>query len=195
MKKITFILFILIINIYYPYSQEIKKYYPVKATIIKNDTIPIIILPKIDIVSTPIIRNKREWRRYIRLVRNVKKVYPYAKLASIKLQEYDVLLKNAKNEKQRRKLMRKAEKEIEDRYGNELRKLTFSQGKILMKLLDRETQHTSYELVEDLRGKFVVFFWQGIARIFGYNLKIKYDPLKKDKDIELIVLMIERGKI
>lgn len=195
MKKITFILFILIINIYYSYSQEIKKHYPVKAKIINNDTIPIIILPKIDIVSTPIIRNKREWRRYIRLVRNVKKVYPYAKLASIKLQEYDVLLKNAKNEKQKRKLMRKAEKEIEDRYGNELRKLTFSQGKILMKLLDRETQHTSYELVEDLRGKFAVFFWQGIARIFGYNLKVKYDPLKKDKDIELIVLMIERGTI
>lgn len=195
MKNFLLIIFSLIFSFYNSYSQEIIKLYPVKAIIIKNDTLPIINLQKIEIISSPIIKNKKKWRRYTRLVRNVKKVYPYAKLAGIKLQEYNVLLKNAENEKQRRKLMKKAEKELEEKYGRELRKLTFSQGKILMKLLDRETKHTSYELVKDLRGKFVVFFWQGFARIFGYNLKAKYDPLNKDKDIELIVLMIERGKI
>lgn len=195
MKKITFILFLLIINICFASAQEVKKYYTVKAKIHNQDTLRIINLERFNVVSTPLIRNKKQWRRYVRLVRNVKKVYPYAKLASLKLEEYSVLLRDAKTEKQRRKLMKKAEKEINDNYGGELRKLNFTQGKILMKLLDRETQHTSYELVKELRGKFSVFLWQGLARLFGYNLKVKYDPLDKDKDIELIVLMIERGTI
>ncbi|RLD53296.1 MAG: DUF4294 domain-containing protein, partial [Bacteroidetes bacterium] len=64
-----------------------------------------------------------------------------------------------------------------------------------IKLVDRETGESSYALVQELRGKFTAFFWQTFARLFGYNLKIKYDPLGEDKDIENIVVMIEQGLI
>ena len=91
--------------------------------------------------------------------------------------------------------MKTAEKEIKEEYGEELKDLTFSQGKILIKLLDRETGNTSFELVQDLRGKFTAFWYQAFARIWGYNLKVKYDPEGEDKEIEDIVVMIENGSI
>jgi hypothetical protein len=91
--------------------------------------------------------------------------------------------------------MKQAEEEIEAEYGQELRDLTISQGKILIKLIDRETGNSSYDLVADLRGEFRAVFYQAFARIFGYNLKIKYDPEGEDKDIELIVRMIENGQL
>jgi len=73
--------------------------------------------------------------------------------------------------------------------------MTFSQGKILIKLVDRETGNSSYELVKELRGAFSAFFYQAFARIFGFNLKIKYDPEGEDREIETIVKMIETGQI
>ena len=134
-------------------------------------------------------------KQLTKLIYNVKKVYPYAKLAGIQLRRYDKMLSEAKNDKESRKLMKQAEKEINEQYGGELKDLTFSQGKILIKLIDRETGETSYNLVSDLRGNFTAFFYQAFARIWGYNLKVKYDPEGEDKQIEAIVKMIERGQI
>jgi len=91
--------------------------------------------------------------------------------------------------------MKRAEKEINKEYGGELKDLTFSQGKILIKLIDRETGETSYDLVQTLRGKFTAFFYQTFARIWGYNLKVRYDPLGEDRQIEAIVRMIELGQL
>ena len=73
--------------------------------------------------------------------------------------------------------------------------MTISQGKILIKLIDRETGNSSYDLVADFRGQFRAVFYQTFARIFGYNLKIKYDPLGEDREIEIIVRMIESGQL
>ena len=91
--------------------------------------------------------------------------------------------------------MRKAEKEINEEFGGDLRDLTFTQGKILLKLIDRETGNTSYDLVKELRGGFTAFFYQGFARIWGYNLKSDYDPKDEDELIETIVTLIERGQL
>ncbi|HKK10421.1 MAG TPA: DUF4294 domain-containing protein [Bacteroidales bacterium] len=134
-------------------------------------------------------------RKTRRLIRNVKKAYPYARLASIKLHAYNEKLKAANTDRERRRLMRKAEKELKEQYGDDLKKLTFTQGHILLKLIDRETGETSYELVEELRGKFTAFFWQSFARIFGFNMKRDYDPDGEDKRIEQIVLLIENGQL
>ena len=194
MKKLIFILTFLIIVSNQGFSQETNRIV-VFARIIDGDTVPIIALPEINVYSFKIIKSKRKARQLSRLIKNVKKVYPYAKLAGIKLQEYNEIFLTMSSEKEKRKLMRQIEKELKDEFGDELRSLTFSQGKILIKLIDRETGNSSFELVQELRGKFIAFFWQTFARIFGYNLKVKYDPEGKDRNIEIIVLMIENGSI
>ena len=116
------------------YSQKIIV---LGAEIVNGDTIPHINLKEVEIYTLRIPKTYRGRRRLTRLVNNVKKVYPYAKLAGIKLRQYDHVLQQAKNNRERKKLMKKVEKEINQEYGGELKDLTFSQGKILLKLIDR----------------------------------------------------------
>ncbi|MCX6180854.1 MAG: DUF4294 domain-containing protein [Bacteroidetes bacterium] len=136
-----------------------------------------------------------QYREQQRLQKYVKKVYPYALLASQKLKEYEKDLAAAKNDYERRKIMKKVEKALVDQYGDELKNLTINQGKILLKLIDRETGHSSYELVSEMRGSFPAACWQGLASLFGQNLKSTYDAYGEDKDIEQIVKKIQRGQI
>ncbi|MCF8296612.1 MAG: DUF4294 domain-containing protein [Saprospiraceae bacterium] len=194
MKKYIFILVPLIFLFRLSYSQHPNRVVA-QAVIVDGDTIPMIHLSEVTIFSPLVFKNKREARQFTRLVRYVKKVYPYAKIAGAKFNEYNTLLTQATTEKEKRRLMKQAEKDIKAEFEGELKKLTFSQGKILIKLIDRETQFTSYELVKELRGTVMATFWQGLARIFGYNLKVEYDPDGKDKQIELIVRMIEAGAL
>lgn len=194
MKRNFFILIFCVFLLQTSYGQSGEKVY-VYARIIDGDTLPLITLSEVNIEATILFKNQREYRKYSRLVRHVKKVYPYARLAGIKLLEYDRLLAGVESEKERKRIMKQAEDELKEEFGDELKQLTFTQGKILLKLVDRETGTTSYDVVQELRGKFAAFFWQSIARIFGYNLKVKYDPLFEDREIELIVRMIESGKI
>ena len=114
-----------------------------------------------------------------------------AKLAGEKLRGYEGELAAIDSERKKKKFYKKVEKELKAEFGDELTKLTISQGRILIKLIDRETGDTSYELVSELRGNFSAFFWQGLARIFGHNLKSNYDPEGEDRMIEEIVQRIE----
>jgi hypothetical protein len=91
--------------------------------------------------------------------------------------------------------MKDLEDELNEEYGQELRELTISQGKILLKLIDRETGETSYNLISEFRGEFRAVFYQAFARIFGMNMKLHYDPEGEDRDIEAIVIMIENGQL
>jgi hypothetical protein len=195
MKKLSclFIVFFFLVN--RSFSQEP---WPVisEAIIDENgDTLAVILLPEFVKFAPPQFKNAFQQRRYDRLVRNVKIAYPYAKLAGIRLIEYESELTSLSTEKERRDLMRRAEDQIRDEFEDDLKKLTFSQGWILLKLIDRETGHTSYDLVSEFRGKFRAFFWQAFARLFGFDLRITYDPDDADKDIEYIVRMIEAGAI
>ena len=174
-------------------QQETSKV--LNAIVVNGDTIPVEDLSEVNIYNKESSNVSAEAKQFNRLVKNVKKVYPYAKLAGIKFNEYSGLLANVKNEKEKRRMMKKAQDELEAQFGDDLKALTFSQGKILLKLVDRQTGNSSFDLVQEFRGKFVAFFWQSFAKLFGYNLKIQYDPLGEDKDIELIVLMIENGSI
>ncbi|MFP4469724.1 MAG: DUF4294 domain-containing protein [Bacteroidales bacterium] len=176
-------------------SAQNKQYQVVKYRIVDRDTLPFARLSPVEIFDFRVFKNKREARQNTRLIRNVKKVYPWAKLAGAKLLEYETVLSSVEKEQEKRRIMKQVEQEIEEEYGGELRKLTFSQGKILIKLIDRETGNSSYDLVEDFRGSFMAFFYQSFARLFGYNLKIKYDPENEDRNIEVIVRMIESGVI
>ena len=166
----------------------------VYGTVVDGDTIPVIQLKEVNILEWNFV-SKAKARRLTRLMKNVKIVYPYAHLAGIKLVEYEDILMQAPDDKARRKIMKKLEDELEAEYGKELRNLTVSQGKILLKLIDRETGDSSYELVRELRGKFRAVFYQAFARIFGMNMKSRYDPEGEDRDIEYIVKMIENGQL
>ena len=165
------------------------------GVVVDNDTISSIKLSTHYVVSQKKFKNNYQKRRYTRLIRYVKKVYPYAKLAGEKLDGYDSLLRSTPNERDRKRIMKQAEKEIRAEYEGKLRKFTIGQGKILVKLIDRETNHSSYNLLKELRGSVSAVLWQGLGRLFGYNLKIKYDPSGEDKDIEQIIQLIDIGAI
>ncbi|MFA5972552.1 MAG: DUF4294 domain-containing protein [Lentimicrobiaceae bacterium] len=169
--------------------------YHCSAIVVKGDTTAIMYLGEVNIFGQRAFRNSAESRQWERLVRNVKKAYPYAKLAGIKFNEYNQKIAGIKSEKVQKDMMKQAEDEIEAQFGSELKDLTITQGKILLKLIDRQTNNCSYDIVKDFRGRFRAFFYQSFARLFGYNLKVKYDPLGTDADIEQIVLMIENGSI
>ena len=132
---------------------------------------------------------------YGRLVYNVKKVYPYAKLAAVKLTEYEHALDTIPTEKGRRKFLKAAEKDLKARFEDEIKDLNFTQGKILIKLVYRQTGNSTFDIVRELRGGFNAFIYQTVARIFGYDLKIQYDPEGNDKAIEHIVQLIDEGML
>ena len=193
MKRSIFI--ILLFALIIPAVSQENKPIVLEAKVLGGDTIPVISLREVEIFTLEIPKTRRGQKKLTKLVKNVKAVYPYAKLAGAKLAYYEVQLRNAKNDRDRRKIMKQAEQEIKEEYSDELKDLTFTQGTILIKLLDRETGNSSYVLVQDLRGKFTAFWYQAFARLWGYNLKVKYDPDGADRQIETIVKMIERGQI
>lgn len=192
MRFVGAIVIYLLINHSFSFAQE-NQLHLLPIRIIGQDTIPQVELAGVEVFSFKIFKTRHETQQNSRLIRNVKKVYPYAKLAGQKLREYEIILSQVQTEKEKNKIMKKLEQEIKDEYGSELEKLTISQGKILIKLIDRETGNTSYDLVKDFRGGFMAFFYQSFARIFGYDLKTKYDPNGEDQNIEIIVRMIENG--
>jgi len=160
-----------------------------------SDTIPMIELPELRVFDRRDLDYLYLKRKYRRLIRNVKKAYPYSKVAGEKLRQLDLELASIENEKDQKAHIKKAEEEIMGQFEKEVRNLTVSQGIILVKLIDRETGRSSYQVIKELKGRITAFFWQGIARIFGNNLKAEYDPEGADKVIEDIVKGIEAGFI
>jgi hypothetical protein len=141
-----------------------------------------------------VYNNERDKRKFLRLVRKIKKVLPYAKLANNTLYQVQLKLDSIEDKSQQKKYIKLVDKALKERYGEELKRLTISEGRILIKLIDRETGDTSYELIEELRGSFSAFMWQSLARLFGENLKQDYDAEGEDKLIEEIILRIEAGQ-
>lgn len=170
-----------------------KKMILVNVFIQDGDTIPIFHMPAITVVAKG--HSKAFLRKYAKLKRRIIKVYPYANVASKLLDEYEADLVELENKKDKKKYLKKAEKKLKEEFEGVLRDMTVSEGRILIKLIDRETQRTSYQLVNELRGGASAFMWQGVARLFGSNLKVKYDPLDEDFLMESIVIKIERGEI
>jgi len=159
------------------------------------------VLPEVEIREVTVFAKpassakKREYRQNERLIYNIKRVYPYALIVRERLKEVNAELEKMSSERERKKYMNEVEKDVFANYEDDMRKMTLTQGKILIKLIDRETQNTSYTLIREYRGKFSAAFWQGIARIFGTNLKAEYDPYGEDALIEAIVMEIEAGRL
>ena len=166
----------------------------VPAIIVGVDTFAYLSLPIVTIEAQMPFATKEKYAQWTRLKYNVKKAYPYAILASARLKEYEKILATIPSEEGKKAYMKVAEKKLQKEFGPELKNLSINQGRILIKLIDRETGNTSYDLVKQLRGNFSAFMWQGLASLFGSSLKTEYDPEGEDKLIEIAIKQIESGE-
>jgi hypothetical protein len=156
-------------------------------------SLPEIEIKAVTVMAPPRLERRSELRKYDRLVANIKRVYPYALMIRSRLGRVNEDLKKLSGEKERKEYLKRVEKDVFANYEGDIEQLTITQGRLLIKLIDRETENTSYELIREYRGKFTAAFWQGIARIFGTNLKEEYDGFGDDILIELIIIDIEAG--
>ena len=140
-------------------------------------------------------KNKKQAQSYMRLVNNVKKVLPIAKEARQMLIETTEFLDMLPDEKSKNEHIKRVEEDIFRTYKPKMKKLTYSQGKLLIKLIDRECHSSSYEMIKAFMGPIRAGFWQVFAWGFGASLKKEYDPTGTDRLTERVVLMVEAGQI
>lgn len=164
---------------------------PMLSTVIDGEHMPWMVIPEVEIVRKRVFKSPEDKARYMRLRYNVMKVLPYAKYAQRRYQQLYRDLAVTGNKREQRKLVKDCEREIKDMFNREVKNMTVSQGAILIKLIDRQTGNSSYEVVRELRGGITAFFYQSIARVFGHNLKNEYD-VEEDFEIENIIRSLER---
>ncbi len=198
MKKILFLIFffsLIIVRLDAQEQMTTIKGYMVPICVYKGDTIPSMRIPTVHIFKPMIFKNKKEQQAYNRLVRNVKKTLPIAKEVNRAIIETYEYLQTLPDEKARQKHLLMVEKGVKEQYTPRLKKLTFSQGKLLIKLINRETSSSSYELVKAFLGPFKAGFYQAFAAIFGASLKKEYHPEDEDALVERIIILVENGQL
>ncbi len=159
---------------------------PIAVTKIGEELIPWVGLQEVLVIDSRIFKTPADRAKYNRLRYNVLKVLPYAMFARRKYVQLQSELATAKTRKEKRVLIKTFEGEIKDMFHREIKKLTITQGGILIKLIDRETGSSSYDLLKEMKGGITAFFYQSVARVFGNNLKNTYD-VQEDRDIESII--------
>ncbi len=200
MKWIVSLLSIIFIFSLSVSAQEIQDSIP-KATyrqvyiIIDNDTIPMFALHPVHVFSPTKFKDQKERIQYTKLVRDVRKTYPYAKMISSSIIETYEYMQTLPNDKARQKHLEEVQKYMLQEYKPQMKKMTKNQGKILMKLIDRQCNTSSYNIVKALLGSFKADIYNTFAGLFGNSLKVKYDPEGKDADIERIVIQLEEGTL
>ncbi len=200
MKKLLSILFLFLI-LYTPSikSQIIQESHPAYKrfywTIVDNDTVPLIELRTFYVFPPEKFKNKKQEKFYWKTVRDVKKTLPYAKLIyAIFIETYEYL-ETLPDDEARADHMKKMEKEVFQQYKPVLKKFTLSQGKMLIKLINRECNQSSYDLIKAFLGSFRANFWQFFGQLFGASLKTDWDPEGEDKTIERICILVEQGSL
>ena len=169
--------------------------YLVPACIYEGDTIASLHMPTLYCFKPLKFKNKKQQQQYNRLVRNVKKTLPIAKEVNRAIIETYEFLQTIPDEKDRQKHLNAVEKSVKEQYTPRMKKLTLSQGKLLIKLINRETDSSSFELVKAFLGPFKAGFYQAFAALFGASLKKEYHPEDEDAMTEQIVLMVESGQL
>ena len=164
-----------------------------RGVIVGSDTIPVVNLSEVVVSSDMVFKDKKQYEQWTIIKYGVKKVYPYAIIASAKLKEYEIKLSNMTDESQKKSYLKICEKDLRSGFENDLKSLSNFQGRILMKLIYRETNRTTYDIVKELRGTFQAIVWQGVARLFGNNMKESYDKNQEDIMIEKAIVLVENG--
>ncbi|WP_160712733.1 DUF4294 domain-containing protein [Chitinophaga solisilvae] len=162
---------------------------PLHAIVVGNDTIPVITLAIVDVVEKMPRALRKERERWSRLRNAVYVTYPYARTAARLLKDVNSQLATM-SKRERKAFLASKEKEMKAQFGDKLENLSIYQGKVLMKLINRETGQNCYEIIKELKGGFNARVWQTVAFFFGGNLKSEYDK-QEDKDIEVIVQELE----
>lgn len=157
-------------------------------TIVNGDTFFISDVPEVKVLA---FKNKEEHKKYNILKRRVLKVYPFAISAKEKLMNIEVGLDSIPKRRHKKRYTKEVAKWVKEEYADRLKNLTMSEGKILVKLIYRETNTTSYEIVKSYRGRFNAFFWQTMAKFWDNNLKTEYDPVNNREDMLIEHILIQ----
>lgn len=160
-----------------------------EKVVIDGDTLYIYNMSEFAVVDLRPYKNPEKDRLFRKLRWHVKKVYPYAVSAANKLKMYNAELDGVKSKRRRRRLMRKREKALKVEFEDVIKKMSQTSGKVLVKLIDRETGESTYDIIKDMRGGFKAWVYQGVGRLYGANLKARYNPKKSEEDemIERVV--------
>lgn len=165
----------------------------VQACIESNgDTIPCSWLEDMSVYAKLSREQRKRFAEWTRLRNAVYVTYPYAIAASKVMNQINAQLVNVTDKKKRKEIIQSREKELKSQFADKLTQLSVYQGKVLMKLIYRQTGNNCYEIIEDYKGKFSAGFWQTVAIVFGSNLRQNYDPNGNDHDMETIVEDVER---
>lgn len=158
--------------------------------------LPTMVLRSIIIYPPMYFANAKQRVNYTRLMRDVKRTLPYAKIVARTMMETYEYIQTLPTEEEQIRHLRKMEKEVYKQYYPEMKKLTLNQGKILLKLIMRETGgSTSYDLIESFLGSFSAGFWNAVAGLFGTTLKTTWDPYGQDATLERICVEVEQGMV
>jgi len=160
-----------------------------------GDTLYLAYLHEVWVYPPMRFKNKRQERFYWRTVRDVKKCLPYAKMIVQDMKYADEQLALLPDDRARRRWWRKFEWQLFKKYEKDFRGMYASQGMMLMKLMDRETDRTSYELIKQYKGKAAANFWQFVAKLFKNDLKEEYDANDKDRITERVINLVEAGQL
>jgi len=158
----------------------------------EGDTIPQSWLPTAQVNAIQTNHWKKYWQNWTRLRNAVYVTYPYAKTASKIISEVNLQLAHVPDEHQRKQIIKSREKELKRDFADRVTNLSVYQGKVLMKLINRETGNNCFEIIKEFKGSFNAGFWQAVAFVFGSNLKQQYDAKGDDKEIEKIVLEVQK---
>ena len=171
-----------------------KKYDTLKvyAFVVDGDTIPGGRMPDVNVRTIMQEKWRRYWAEWSRLRNAVYVTYPYAIAAAKVMNEVNAQLANVTDKDERKRIIKSREKDLKKEFADKLTNLSVYQGKVLMKLIYRETGNNCYNLIHEYKGGFTAGFWQTVAVVFGSNLKQNYDPADKDHAIEIIVEDVER---
>ena len=157
-------------------------------SIIEGDTFFIADIPEVEVLA---FKDKDERKKYYILKRRVLKVYPYALAAKTKLQSIQNGLDSIPKRRHKKRYTKEVAKWVKEEYADKLKNLTMSEGRILVKLIYRETNTTSYEIVKSYRGRFNAFFWQTMAKFWDNNLKTEYDNVNNREDMLIEHILIQ----
>ncbi|MBR0194728.1 MAG: DUF4294 domain-containing protein [Paludibacteraceae bacterium] len=160
-----------------------------------GDTLYMAWLHEVWVYPPMVFKNRRQEKFYWRTVRDVKKCLPYAKKITADMAVADAELAKLPDDKARRKWWRAYERYLFKKYEQDFRGMTAGQGRMLMKLMDRETDRSSYDLIKQYKGKAAANFWQFIAKLFQNDLKEEYDASDKDRIIERVINLVEAGQL
>ena len=158
----------------------------------QGDTIPESWLPTVEVTTKQSAENKEKWASWTRLRNAVYVTYPYALTAGVVINDVNAQLRGVTDPKQRKQIIKSREKDLKRDFADKVTKLSVYQGKVLMKLINRETGNSCYELIKDYKGGVNAGVWQTVAFLFASSLKQKYEPNGEDQQIEIFVKEVRK---